>query len=147
MNSLSWFIYFVDLIPTVAGLFGFVSLLSVFGIIITFFSHCIRTDRSAHSHSYPIPLNFPDTKWEERASVVRKQSKFFLKLFITLAFVFSILWAVIPSKNTIILIGASEFGERIINSESVTGIVDPSMNLLKVWIEQQTNAINQQKRN
>ena len=141
MNSLSWFIYFVDLIPTVAELFGFVSLLSVFAIIITIFSHCIRNDRSAHLHSYP------DTKWEEKASVVRKQTKFFLKLFITLAFVFSILWAVIPSRNTIILIGASEFGERIINSESVTGIVDPSMNLLKVWIEQQTNAINQQKRN
>ena len=37
-----------------------------------------------------------------------------------------------------ILVAASEIGEKVITSEKVTTVIDPSVVLLKTWIEKQT---------
>ena len=40
-----------------------------------------------------------------------------------------------------LLIAASEVGEKIVTSEKITSVVDPSVTLLKTWIEKQTQDI------
>ena len=51
---------------------------------------------------------------------------------------FGFFGAVIPSQRTMILIAASEFGEKIASTKAVSDMVDPSVNLLKTWMEKQT---------
>lgn len=42
-----------------------------------------------------------------------------------------------PTKSTMQLIAASEFGERVINSERVQGIVDPGLKYVEKWLKDQ----------
>jgi len=56
--------------------------------------------------------------------------------------------SIIPNRETVLLIAASEIGDRVMNSEKmakvgdrVGSVVDPGIDLLKTWIEQQTQTI------
>jgi hypothetical protein len=40
-----------------------------------------------------------------------------------------------------LLIAASQVGERVLSSESVQSVVDPSVDLLRTWITQETNRL------
>lgn len=48
-----------------------------------------------------------------------------------------IIASLIPSESTMKLIAASEFGERIVNSERVQGIVDPGLKYVEQWLKDQ----------
>jgi hypothetical protein len=43
----------------------------------------------------------------------------------------------LPGKDTMRLMAASEFGERVINSERVQGIVDPGLKYVEKWLKDQ----------
>ena len=56
-----------------------------------------------------------------------------------------------PSRQTILLIAASELGERVLASdkmarveERVNGVLDPSLDLLTTWMMKQTQELRQQ---
>jgi len=56
--------------------------------------------------------------------------------------------SIIPNRETVLLIAASEIGDRVMNSEKMAkvgdrigSVVDPGIDLLKIWIEQQTQTI------
>lgn len=53
-------------------------------------------------------------------------------------FISGIAQAVLPDRNTVLLIAASQIGEKIVNNEKVQSVVDPSIDLLKTWMVQQT---------
>jgi len=44
---------------------------------------------------------------------------------------------IIPSRRTIILIASSQYGEMVLNNPKINEIVDPSIDLLKTWIEKE----------
>ncbi len=52
--------------------------------------------------------------------------------------------AMMPSKETLVLVAAAEVGQRIVNSDRVTQVLDPSIGLLRSYIEAET--ISVQKR-
>jgi len=149
MNNLSWFIYLADLLPALSGL--------LHGLAIFLFIVCaciigwawFRVDKlndSIEPNYYRIapPDGLREEFKNERTSVIKKSKILVVSLFIA-ALIGLGASIVIPSRNTIILIGASEFGERLVTNPSVNGIVDPSIELLKTWIEQQTKQMRDSK--
>lgn len=64
--------------------------------------------------------------------------------FIVASLVFGLLGALMPSRNTMLLIAASEIGERTMNNERVQRVVDPSMELLTTWITKMTHDLKRE---
>jgi hypothetical protein len=95
MNSLSWFIYLSDLLPSVAATAGgFAIFLGLtLAAILFFFIMWKSTEKTE------FPVNVP---W-----------KSLISLFVFLVTIST----VTPSRNTILLIAASEYGEKVIESE------------------------------
>lgn len=120
MNNLSWFIYatqIVDNLRALAGGFVFVGLMAggMSGFVCAM---CYwHEDNSA-------PLD-----------VWRRQMRWLVPSLIFCAF----LLVATPSRQTMLLIAGSEMGERAVNSDAVTSIVNPGMDLVKLWIKQETD--------
>jgi len=95
MNSLSWLIYLSDLLPSVANTAGgFAIFLGVTLVGILFFKIMWEITEKTES---PIKAH-----WKSLISL----------------FVFLVTISIItPSRNTILLIAASEYGEKVIESE------------------------------
>lgn len=131
MNNLSWFIYLADTIPAIGKVFAFSSFMCFTVTLCYAAAFCVEKDSTS---------SFVDES-KLKCKKLFKNGIIAAILSLLLAFACSL----IPSKNTIILIGASEFGEKLARSEAVSGIVDPSIELLKAWIEQQTKQIRDSK--
>jgi phosphatidylserine synthase len=95
MNSLSWLIYLSDMLPNVAATAGgfAISLGMVLAVLIFLNIMWKSTEKTE------FPLNVP---W-----------KSLISLFVFLVTIST----VTPSRNTILLIAASEYGEKVIKSE------------------------------
>lgn len=106
MNSLSWFLYFADVLPAVSRLLGFISVLGslVFSIILAL---CFEG-----GFKYPLKL----TKWVY-----------------PIAAVMLIVSVLIPEKNTLYAIAASEMGEKVVESR----LGQKAQQALEAWIDNQ----------
>lgn len=126
MNSLSWFIYLINVIPSIGAIMMIVSIVSAVGIGIISMAHMInRAEQRREEGKRAFD--------EISAPLYRYWRKVFIWIFgVTLP-----LGVLIPNQTTIILIGASEFGERMVQSERVQNIVDPSYQLLETWIKRE----------
>ncbi len=51
------------------------------------------------------------------------------------------LLSITPSRQTVLLITASEMGERLVTSDAVGQIADPGMRLVQVWIQRETDRL------
>jgi hypothetical protein len=47
----------------------------------------------------------------------------------------------IPDQKTVTMMVATSYADSFLNNEKVQGVVDPSINLLKVWIEDETKKL------
>lgn len=70
--------------------------------------------------------------------------KFLLKFTLPLAFLCAISAIVLPNRQTVLLVAASEYGERIVNSERVNALVDPSVEYLQNWLRSEINKLQQE---
>ncbi len=66
-----------------------------------------------------------------------------LKWTIPLALVSLFFNIIIPSKQTIMYIAASEYGQEVMKNPKVEEITNDSLNLLHTWIKSQTKELNQ----
>lgn len=145
MNSLSWFVYFAEIIPTTANIFAvFAFCLSVLYLVLSI-GYGTKMDelRSLHTNRYGIRQSDEDK--EETQNRIDEEWRWFGRVTVIMGFFFLLFTAIailLPSRTTLILIAASEFGEKIVTSERVVGIVDPSVELLKAWIESQTRELS-----
>ena len=129
MNSLSWFIYLIYTLPSVAGLLIFLSIMlgvAYLGIWLYRGIFTSRLDRESAAASEKRINEFI----EQELPYVKKGHRKVLIGFLTC----SILAALIPERQALVLIASSEVGEKIISSEKVQSVVDPSVELLKEWI-------------
>lgn len=130
MNSLSWFIYFIGVSSSIS-LFSFlVSMIS----LVVFLCICLayilnRSDKfnEKEKHIYDEVSGPLYIYW-------RKVSIIVFSVFITIHIL-------LPGRQTLILIGASEFGERMINSDKGQRILDPSYQLLEMWINKEIESL------
>jgi hypothetical protein len=51
----------------------------------------------------------------------------------------------LPSRQTVMLIVASELGERVVSNAQITSVVDPSLELLNAWISKTTQDLKGKK--
>jgi len=129
MNNLSIFIYLADLIPAIGSLcFGF-AVVSGIGMFV-----------SAMIYDFNRVTFYRDNKYEkEETAFYRNCGSKGLKFFPITFLVCCIIGTIIPSRNTIMMIAASEFGETLYKSEEVKEILNPASKLLKSYINDELN--------
>lgn len=115
MNNLSWFLYFADVIPNLAGVFWFFGLAILFGWFI----------RLAVIEATDYPFQ----------GVVEKKASADYHLLFSVAF-FLVVANLIPSKETIYLIAGSEAGEAVVTSEEGKEIVSDIHQVIKHQLNQ-----------
>lgn len=119
MNTLSWFIYFIGLIGSAN------TVLALFVLMILPMLIIMRV-------TIDVSGNIEYEKFRSYISV--------RKLIMIWSILLTLL-VVLPSRNTLILIAASEYSERLVNDPKVQGIIDPSLDLLKIWVEKEKESI------
>lgn len=126
MNNLSWFIYLagvVEFLALWASIFATIGGLVYLAFIIVLNAMIGCCDPEA------------DARDLREMRGVRRQISLvaipILAVCIPLAFF-------VPSRQTMILIAGSEMGERIIKSDAMSD----GMNLIKLWIKQETDKLN-----
>lgn len=131
MNNLSILIYLSGVTGTLAGfltlvtvIFGFLSALS---LLIWLICHD-ETDKYSH------PLQGEDLA--HRREIRKNSWKWFWRFCGLFVFV-GALTSFVPNRQTVLLIAASEMGERVLNHERVNQVIDPGIDLLKTWMEKE----------
>lgn len=137
MNSLSWLIYLANVAGTLSGFLVFICV--VFGLvtIVCFIAGLVHLEESPNR--YPLEGEDLETYRKCRKTLFKASGFFFVLLFL-----FGVTAAVIPDRQTVLLIAASEIGEQVVTHQRVQGVIDPSIDLLQTWIRQQTQTIQQQ---
>ena len=104
MNNLSWLLYFGDIAGSLSSFFGWMSA-PIFVLMIGFIvaGAINMLDCGPDHHEYVV-------YWTMR--------NIGLKIFMPMFFGFAILACIIPSKETVYLIAASEAGETVVKSET-----------------------------
>ena len=126
MNTLSWFIYFIGVVPVIGNFAILFTIAAAIGTGITVVCHLIgRSDQYSQSDKEKFDQNM--------APLFRYWRKVFIWIFCVAAPV-SIL---VPNQKTMILIGASEFGEKMLSSDKAQKLLDPSYQLLEAWINKE----------
>lgn len=120
MNSLSWLIYFAGLVHSLIFITVIVSIVcfAIWTIVrISFIMH------------------------HERMITEEDQERLPSGNFLIVGFICAGIASFLPSKNTVMLIAASELGQRLVTNQQVVDVVDPSIELLKTWIKKETEAL------
>lgn len=139
MNNLSWLIYIAGIVESLSSFASFIAV--VFAIIsiisaIVAILHISETTPSGRT-------SLTGTDLENCRNIRRNFTKlsfaFFLCMIIT-----GILSSLTPNRQTVLLIAASEIGERVLNSERMQGVIDPSVEFLQSWMRRETLNIQQQ---
>lgn len=111
MNSLSWFLYIVDISGGIQGFFIFLSVASLISFVVFIITGAALRDRSYRGYG----------NQEERTSLGIKFHKRSPLFFVPLI-IFFLLAVAIPSKETLYLIGASQVGEQVVALQEVQEI-------------------------
>jgi hypothetical protein len=69
-----------------------------------------------------------------------KYTKFSIGVFLVSVF----LAIFIPTKETVMMVVASQYSEKILTSQTAQSLADPSVELLKAWIQKQTKSLNRE---
>lgn len=115
MNSLTWLIYLTAMIGKVSALFivGGVFI----GVLIAFRALCVAIQ---HDHGAL-----------EEISVVPKTR------YVVIAILCIFIGNILPDRDTMVLMAASEVGQRVLSNDKVTATLDPALDLLNTWIAKQ----------
>lgn len=139
MNNLSIVIYLADVIPSLGGLFAFLTISSVAITGISGLAYLINRFDHLSSLKY---------RNERSASISKCHMRVCSKIFRSAMVVFLIAvipCIVIPRHDTIMMIAASEYGESALKSDDVKEIVNPAKQILKNWINDQLTQSEKKK--
>lgn len=118
MNNLSLIIYFAEVVHGLGAFLMMLIFLSAVASVVAGIG-CFATY---------------DEKYEEKT---HENTKKVLRVSIPIFLLLSVIMIFLPSRNTIMMIAASEYGEQTLKSNDVQEIVNPAKKILKNWIEQQ----------
>lgn len=129
MNTLSWLIYFAGVVHS----FNFVATVLFIGLpIITLMK---------------MSGVFVTNQYALRKEDQIDQMPFTAKQMIFVWLLVCAIGVVVPSRQTVILIASSEYGEKILKNPKINEIIDPSIDLLKTWIEKEKKELVEDKPN
>jgi len=133
MNTLSILIYLAGVAGSMGSFMVFVA--TVFGAL-TLGSLVVFLVQQDEKDVYNRPLA------EDRIQTLREsRSKAWRWMWVFLALMIStgVMATAVPSRQTVLLIAASEMGERMLNHARVEAVVDPSIELLTTWMRKETD--------
>lgn len=128
MNNLSWLIYAIHVFDAVRVLAITALALLGAGLVVTAFVGALVEDSNG---SY-------GSKTKDQWVYFPTWLAYAKKIVPAVVIVASLMLIFFPSRQTMLLIAGSEIGERVVTSEAVKGVVDPSIELLKTWIKKET---------
>ena len=131
MNNLSIIIYLADIIPSFGGLFEFLTIASVITMAISGFFYLFSRSELQIS----IDLNHQRCAIRDKMNM-ELCSKIF-RYAMVVFFIAVVPDIVIPKREAIMMIAASEFGDTVLKSDDVKEIVNPAKEILKNWINDQ----------
>ncbi len=126
MNSLSWLIYLSGIVESVDRLFIFFTIIS--GIV-----------GALAMVAYIIESSVSDSNSPLVAPLFRRVAQCFIPAFLF----FGLCSAFLPSRQTVLMIAASEMGQRALMSQQVQSVVDPATAYLRTWLESETARLRQ----
>lgn len=138
MNSLSFLIYLSGVTGSMSGFLTFVAV--VFGIM-TIVSAVVWLSMHEHTDHNG---RLVDDKTLAYRNDMRKHGWRWFWLFMMLCVFSGSMSALTPSRQTVLLIAASEMGEKVLNHPRVQTVVDPGIELLTAWMEKETREIKKQ---
>ena len=133
MNNLSIIIYIADVIPKFGTLFAISATFSCLVMIISGIAYL-------HYRSEFVTSEHGGKDYTRYARIEKTYMDFWIKVFKQTLIIFLatiIPSTVIPKRDTIMMVAASEFGETALKSDDVQEIVNPAKQILKKWIEDQ----------
>lgn len=132
MNTLSWLIYLAGaagslnaFVVFLTVIFGALAAASLFGFLI----YTDETDR----YNRPLPAEELTVRRERRGKLWRRM--WMLLMLMTMGGVTA---SVIPERQTVLLIAASQMGEQVLNHPRINQVVDPGIELLTTWMQKET---------
>ncbi len=130
MNNLSLLIYLAGVTGNLGGFLVFVA--TVFGVL-------------SGICAIVWIVTYDSTSWStpENAQRARKGSWRWIWAFLGLMIFTGSLSALMPSRQTVLLIAGSEMGERVLNHPKFNQVVDPGLELVTTWMQKETAAIRQ----
>ncbi len=136
MNSLSWLLYLSGVVGSINSFLIFVTVAFGAGSVITGAIFIITRIVASETHR----------KQDERADNLALSNSFrkFFIIFITLFTVVGCIANLVPDRRTMIMIASSEVGEKVINSEGVQKVIDPSIDLLKTYMEKEMLSVQKE---
>lgn len=135
MNSLSLLIYFAGVVGNLASFLSLITLLLILAMIGSIIFWVIYHDETDSSWR---PLK------DDALVECRKTRDLWRKRvlnFALLAIFIGTINAIMPSRQTVLLIAASEMGEKVLNNEKVGQVIDPSIDLITTWMKNETAEI------
>ena len=135
MNSLSWLIYLAGVTGTLGGFLVFITV--IFGILagvslVVWLSSQSFHDANGRYHG--------DAVIQENLKAGVKAWRWFWG-FLVLMIGMGITASVIPSRQTVLLIAASQMGEQVLNHPRINQVVDPGIELLTTWMRKETEQL------
>lgn len=121
MNSLSLLIYLAGVVNNLGAFMTLLSVLSLVSIFIITFLWLISVG---------------DIDKELSKRIIN-----FIKIPIVVGLITASFSTFIPSRQTVLLIAASEMGEKVLNNEKVGQVIDPSIDLITTWMKNETAEI------
>jgi hypothetical protein len=138
MNSLSFLIYLAGVTGSVGNFLTFLAVM--FGILAVV---CMVVWLVMHDETNRFSDKLKGDDLVFRRSMRTKAWRWFwgfTGLFVLAGSIASIT----PTRQTVLLITASEMGEKVLNHPRVNSVVDPGIELLTAWMEKETREIKKQ---
>lgn len=134
MNSLSVLIYISYITDKLSDFFIFLmAAAGVICVVLAIVSAILYFDDTDGSYK-----KLSSAELDNRREVVVPKFRKYMIIGLITFFVSGIVQSILPDRNTVLLIAASQIGEKIVNNEKVQSVVDPSIDLLKTWMVKQT---------
>ncbi len=127
MNTLSILIYAAGVAESLDHFLGIITGLCVIGALA-----CVALHLCALDCGTPQELRKHISKW--------------FKVLTVGGFLCGIAASLMPSRETVLMVAASEMAGRAVMSEPVQSVVDPATQLLREWIDQKTRELRNANR-
>jgi len=130
MNSVSWFIYIAQISGSLGAMFAVLGVLLMIVVMVRF--------------AFPYVYNTMECKepGERKYQPPRPISRGYMAL----AVGFLIMSCLMPERNTMYAIAASQVGEQIIRNEAVQGVASDATKALHEWIRRQIEPATETRR-
>lgn len=135
MNNLSILIYLSGVTGNLASFLSFVTI--VFGLL---GAVCLLIWLISHDETDATNRRLEGEALASRLETHKNSWKWFWRFCGLFVFVGS-LCSFIPTRQTVLLIAASEMGERVLNHPRVNQVIDPGIDLLTTWMEKEKHEL------